>query len=376
MQNIRANRYASLEDLRGDLERLQKEITGEWRIVWPSFKGSTLRTNAVSDAAFVADGKTLKEIWKADIGEVWASPLIAGDYLFTGSGDGNFYFVDCHNGKVAWKIFLGARIESTGCIDGDIAYLGNDIGTFYAINIKHGTIVWKKALGEYVRSSAIVDKSNIYVGSINATQKSGTLWCLSKDGGPIVWKKAMGPVFSSPVLDRGEVIVGSDDERLYCFTTAGAEKWRLVLAGKIRSTPAAVKDFVYAGGFGGVLYKIRRTTGEIAWRNSEAGSMYSSPGYGRSFVAAGNNAGAVCYFQVNGGRKIGQFETHGPVTSSPLVVNQYVMVGSNDGNFYILDPHAALVCSFDARSPINSSAVYENNTIYIGSDRGLHALSL
>src|SRR5262249_11202489 len=155
--------------------------------------------------------------------------------------------------------------------------------------------------------------------SINATQKSGTFWCLSKDGGATIWKKSMGPVFSSPVLDRNEITIGSDDERLYCFTIAGAEKWRSLLAGKIRSTGMAVKDFIYTGGFGGVFYKIRRATGEIAWRNSEAGSMYSSPAYGKSFVVAGNNGGAVNYFQVNGGKKIAEFKTHGPVTASPLV---------------------------------------------------------
>src|SRR5207249_10561961 len=113
----------------------------------------------------------------------------------------------------------------------------------------------------------------------------------------------------------------------YSFTTAGEEKWRALLAGKIRNTAVAVKDFVYTGGFGGVFYKIRRATGEIAWRNSEAGSMYSSPSYGKSFVVAGNNAGEMNYFQVNGGKRIAQFLTHGPVTASPLVVNLYVIFG-------------------------------------------------
>ena len=96
----------------------------------------------------------------------------------------------------------------------------------------------------------------------------------------------MGPVFSSPVVDRNEMIIGSDDEKLYCLSAQGAEKWKLSLSGKIRSTAVSIRDFVYIGSFGGIFYKIRRSTGEIVWENREAGAMYSSPAYGRSFISS------------------------------------------------------------------------------------------
>jgi outer membrane protein assembly factor BamB len=137
-----------------------------------------------------------------------------------------------------------------------------------------------------------------------------------------------------------------------------------------------VRDFIYVGCFGGTFYKIRRASGEIAWKNREAGSMYSSPAYGKNFIVVGNNAGSVLFFQPGTGKKKGEFATGGPVTASPLVVNQYSLVGSNDGIFYILDPGAQVVTSFDAKSPINSSAYFHNGFIYVGSDKGMHALSL
>ena len=376
LQNIRSLRYPSVQDLRDDLERLQKELSGDWTVHWACFKGNGARTNAISEASFDPSGKTLKEIWSADIGEIWASPVIAGEHVFVGSGDGSFYSIDTRTGKVIWKLSLGARIESTPCIDNHIAYLGNDVGALYAVNIKNGSILWKKSLGEYVRSSVYCDKTNLYVGSISATQKAGTLWSLSKGTGETVWKKGIAPIFSSPVVDREDIIVGTDDETLYCFSPSGSQKWKLGLAGKVRSTPVAFRDFVYAGGFGGVLYKIRRTTGEVVWRNSEAGSMYSSPAIARGFLAVGNNGGLVTLFQVSTGKKIAEFATGGPVTATPLIINKFILIGSNDGRFYILDALGKAVCSFDAQSPINSSGCYRDNMIYVGTDEGLLALGM
>jgi outer membrane protein assembly factor BamB len=376
LQNVRSLRYSNFQELKDDLTQLQKELTGDWSVHWQAFKGNGLRTNHRNDSNFLPKGKTLKEIWKADVGDIWGSVVIAGEYLFAGSGNGNLYCIDVKTGKVIWKLSMGARIESTPCVDNGIAYLGNDLGAFHAINIRNGSILWKRNLGEYIRSSPFCDDSRVYVGSINPAQKTGYLWCISRKDGAIVWKKSMAPVFSSPVVDRNDIIIGSDDESLYCLQPNGSEKWKLSLAGKVRSTPMAARDFIYVGSFGGIFYKIRRSTGEIVWQTPDAGAMYSSPAYGRSFVVVGANSGVISFFQQATGKKSAEFATGGPVTATPLVVNQYVLVGSNDGIFYILDSAGNVACSFDAKSPMNSSACYYSGIIYVGSDKGLHALSL
>ncbi|PWT89742.1 MAG: hypothetical protein C5B54_08420 [Acidobacteria bacterium] len=376
LQNIRSLRYNSVSDFRSDMLRLQKELTGDWPLHWASFKGNPLRTNLIPRITLSATGKTLKEIWKARIGEIWASPVMAGESLFVGSADGNFYSVDAQTGNVIWKLNLAARVESTACINGVLAYVGTDLGNLHAVNIKNGSVKWKKSLGEYVRSSPICDENHVYVGSINPTRKTGMLWALSKDSGSVIWKKQIGPVFSSPAIEEGEIFIGSDDGNFYCISADGSEKWHINLNGKIRSTPVVVKDSVYIGSFGGILYKIQKEDGKVVWQNDQAGSIYSSPGYGRSFIAAGNNAGSVNLFFATSGKKKGEFGTGGPVTASPLIVQQSILVGSNDGKFYILDAQGALLCTFDAQAPINSSAYYRENIIYVGCDAGLLALAL
>ena len=208
-------------------------------------------------------------------------------------------------------------------------------------------------------------------------EKQGCCGHLQRNQALFLWKKPMGPVFSSPVVDRDDVIIGSDDETLYCFSIAGTAKWQIQNSGKNRSTPVVVRDFIYVGGFGGVIHKIRRANGEIVWRNSEAGSMYSSDCIGQRICCRLEIMQAqFYYFQINGGKKKAEFATGGPVTASPLWSDQFVLVGSNDGKFYILDSNGKEVTTFNAQSPINSSASFHDNVIYFGSDQGLHALSL
>jgi outer membrane protein assembly factor BamB len=378
LENVRSLRYSGIAELREDLVRLQKELAGDWTISWPCFKGNGTRSNCISAPRRKQPSSVglLKEVWRAPVGEIWSSPVSAGECLFVGSGDGSFYCVDSGTGKIVWKLPLAARIESTACIAGNFAYLGNDLGVFYAINIRNGSVQWKRTLGEYIRSSAFCCGGNIYVGSINPTRKTGILWALSAQNGAVLWKRALGPVFASPLVDRDAVIVGSDDETLYSFDTSGSENWKVALSGKIRSTAVLVRESLYVGGFGGTLYKIRRSTGEVAWRNAEAGSMYSSPAYGRSFVVVGNNSGVIKFFLTGTGKKKAEFATRGPVTASPLVANGLVFVGSNDGRFYVLSPQGEMLASFDANAPINSSAYYQEGMVFFGSDKGLIALSL
>jgi outer membrane protein assembly factor BamB len=375
LSTVRSLGYSSVAEFKQDLENLRAEIGGDWTPQWPCFKGNVARTNYLSDKTFDPLNKSPKEIWRTPIGEVWASPVSAGPSIFIGAADGNFYSIDAKTGKVLWQLNLGARIESTACLADARAYLGNDLGMFYAINIKNGSILWRRSLGEHVRSSACTDGKNVYVGSINPARKSGSLWALAGENGSVIWKKQLGPVFSSPALDKGDLVVGSDDEQLYCVNTAGKDRWHVNLQGKVRGTPSLANDFLYVGGFGGTLYKMRRPTGEIIWRNAEAGSMYSSPATTRSVVVVGTNAGVVRFFSATAGKLLGEFAASGPVTASPLVVNQTVLVGSNDGFFYILDLKGKAMSSFDAKSPINSSAYYNDHMITVGTDAGLLALS-
>ena len=68
--------------------------------------------------------------------KVDASPLIAGDAVVFGSGDGRMYVVDLASGEERWTYDIGeAVISSPAVVDGRI-YIGANDGNLYVFGAK------------------------------------------------------------------------------------------------------------------------------------------------------------------------------------------------------------------------------------------------
>ena len=83
-----------------------------------------------------------------------------------------------------------------------------------AVDVPDGRILYRARLGETVRSSPLPEGDRVFVGAVEG-KGLGSLLALEADTGKVVWKRKLGPVFSSPALAGGLVLVGSDDERLH-----------------------------------------------------------------------------------------------------------------------------------------------------------------
>ena len=87
--------------------------------------------------------KFTKIKWKFHTGgRVISSPTVAGDTLYVGSGDHNFYAVNLADGKAKWKFETGSRIASSAAVSGGLAYFESYDGSFYAIDTATGKPRW------------------------------------------------------------------------------------------------------------------------------------------------------------------------------------------------------------------------------------------
>ena len=93
------------------------------------------------------DASTLKEIWRFSPGKsivasipyikdganaVYASPVISGNVIYVGGGDGVFYALDINSGKKLWSFNIGAPIYSTAAISGNLVAVSAFDGNIYA----------------------------------------------------------------------------------------------------------------------------------------------------------------------------------------------------------------------------------------------------
>ena len=83
-------------------------------------------------------------------GSVICSPAVAGDYVYFGSEDENFYCLHAGSGSLGWINGTESPIESSPAIWNGAVYVGNDGGNFYCFNDTNGNLIWNHTLSGWL----------------------------------------------------------------------------------------------------------------------------------------------------------------------------------------------------------------------------------
>lgn len=161
-----------------------------------------------------------------------------------------------------------------------------------------------------------------------------------KDKPKVKWKfETQDAISVAPVVYRGVVYIGCDDDRLYAIDEAtGRQIWRFEAEGNIRSTPCVSEEGIYLTSEAGRLYKVNPASGEEIWRFSGQ-----------------KKADLYDYCIVN-------------IGSSPVMDQEKVYYGGPDGIVYALDKETGkAVWSYPIGTAIKSSPALYKNKLYIGS---------
>lgn len=82
-------------------------------------------------AVALGDGSLL---WKRDLPAIVASgPAVAGDYLYSGAGDGALYLLARQTGEIVARVPLATKVYSSPAISEGRAYLGANDGRLYCV---------------------------------------------------------------------------------------------------------------------------------------------------------------------------------------------------------------------------------------------------
>jgi outer membrane protein assembly factor BamB len=213
--------------------------------------------------------------------------------------------------------------------------------------------------------------------------------------GDLLWTAQTGGViFGAPAIGPGgEIIVGSEDGKVYCFSAAGALLWTFSGATDwIDSAPTI--GAVYAGSWDGALYAIDRLSGAMLWKFETGGMVIASPAVapdGVIYVAS--NDTFLYAVHPDGTQKwvshsVNSFE---PINGSPVLnrAGDTVFFGNDGGFFFAVDAATGTErwsfsvtaihppASADIDPAISSAAaIGRDGSIYFGSENGyLYALT-
>ncbi|MDR2493888.1 MAG: PQQ-binding-like beta-propeller repeat protein [Spirochaetaceae bacterium] len=97
---------------------------------------------------------------EADI-ESFNPPVVIGDTIYFGSGDGNFYALDVESGYMRWAFRSGGEINAVPYADRDRVYFGSKDGKVYALNRHDGEELWSFRTRSQVNSQVERYKDNV-----------------------------------------------------------------------------------------------------------------------------------------------------------------------------------------------------------------------
>ena len=380
---------------------------------WACTTGEAAQSRQARDVAMFRGGPTRNGVYAASggtalvglqwrfmtEGDVISSPVVAGQTVYVGSGDGRLYALDRTTGERRWAFDAGNPIPSSPAVGGGAVYIGTRDGQFLAVDAATGRQRWKLTTGAlmpwpwghesgdvYTSSPAFVD-GIVYFGA-----GDGRVYAVDAASGRERWRaQTGGRVRGSPAVDDARVYVGAADGRVYAFDRAtGAERWRFETEGvklksgdfgydrrTVQSSPSVSNGTVFVGARDGWIYAIDAASGRERWRfDHKISWINTSPAVLDGVVYAGSSdAQFVQALDAASGRELWRTTT-GTTWSSPSIAGDVVYVGDGQGRVHALDRKSGkALWSFRTGSTVHSSPTPAGDLVIVGStDAGVYAL--
>jgi outer membrane protein assembly factor BamB len=188
---------------------------------------------AGDDGLYCVDAATGKQVWNYPNVHVDAAPAVAGNRVYCGSGVGDIhketaiFAVDAETGKQAWRIPTELPVWGSPVVDGDFVYFGIGNGNFvedadkpagalWCVKAETGQRIWSYPVPNGILSRPALDRQTVYF-----TCRDGCCYAVDRTEGKLRWKKELGsPVVAAPALAGGCPHCGQG-QSVYAIATKG-----------------------------------------------------------------------------------------------------------------------------------------------------------
>ena len=191
------------------------------------------------------------------------TPALAAGTLYVPSASGDIVALDSATGAIRWRATIGGLLRNSILVVDDRLVVGSWSGRVAALAREDGRVLWTFETGQPVTAEPKHCGDAVLVSS-----RDSKLYCLALADGAVRWSRfhAGSWVESAPLVDDGELIIGSSDLRMVSVLApaTGAQRWSTDVLGWSWGTPAATRDTVFAGSAGATGYPIAQDGGIVA----------------------------------------------------------------------------------------------------------------
>ncbi|MCF8086658.1 MAG: PQQ-binding-like beta-propeller repeat protein [Desulfotignum sp.] len=256
-----------------------------------------------------------------------------------------------------WFHQTGGNLYGSPVVAGDSVYFGGVDGRVYCLATADGGLKWSFDSGRPIFGSPALDENHLYIATLN-----NGLCALNKatgEGADGWYSDTVNPFpgagnhdfVTTPVINGTVLSLGGNDNGVYFFDTGG---WALnsdYLTANITGSAALAGDNIHFGCWDGYFYAFGAGGGvnnlSIKWQFPAADQaplparILSTPlaADGRLYFGGGNNL-TVTLFDDDGEESVYPFTTtddHQTVVFSPQVASHTITVDQEDKTLYVLD---------------------------------------
>lgn len=214
-----------------------------------------------------SDGELM---WKINLGselETLYAPNRDGEQIFIHSGS-RFFTVRDRDGEVQAVAKLETPVASPAVYDPQtrLAILSGSNGLVFAHSVDSNFARWRYDLDSRITNPPAIAQQDVFI-----VDTGGTYAMLEVATGNPLWRnRTLGKVYAAPTIQGSEIIVASEDGKLYAFNrTTGKDTWQYLGAEQpLVAAPVALGRLIIQPLLpNGGLVAVNSIDGKEVWRN-------------------------------------------------------------------------------------------------------------
>lgn len=367
---------------------------------WPQSGG-----NPSHDMENLALGDGFKLAWKTSIGDGadddnphLATPVVAGDFIYTMDTDSKVRAFDTAGGAQKWERKVAPKHVGGGDVGGELAFadgklfVTNGYGEVLLLDAVSGEIGWRRDLQGPTRAPPLVVGGRVFV-----ITQDNQLHALDAKDGAVLWTHSgLSEVTdilggASPAMEGETIIVPYTSGELYALRAEnGRVLWSDTLAAvrradaisalaDIRANPVIVRDRVIAIGHSGRMVSIELRAGARAWEDPIGGIAQPWVAGKYIYVVSTTNQ-LICLTKDEGRiRWVSELERYGNpekkkdiiVWHGPVMAGDKLLLSGTNSKLIAVSPLDGKVLStIDIGDPAAVPPVVASRTLYVLTSEG------
>jgi outer membrane protein assembly factor BamB len=221
----------------------------------PCVAGGLVVFGAGDDGLYCLDATTGKKCWQFQGPfHLDASPAVAGGRVYAGSGISRnnklteVFCLGLDDGHEIWRRATDLPVWGSPVLEGEQVFfgLGNGrlivtspmaelpAGALLCLEARSGKPLWRFSADDAVLARAAVGPRHVYFGS-----RAGNCYCLDRQDGEMIWNRNLGsPIVTGPALDESDLYVVASGGRVYRLSAqSGDVQWTFDVATHTHSRP-------------------------------------------------------------------------------------------------------------------------------------------